>query len=321
MLAQHPDQERKELVMADITASMVKELRERTQAGMSDCKSALVEATGDMDKAVDIILKKGLVKAAKTAGKVASEGEVRTHISSDKKRGTIVEVNCQTDFVSRGDQFREFVGKVLEVASASKVGSDLGAMKYPGTDKTVEDMRLELAGKIGENLVLRRWDSLELKGNGFVHAYIHMGGKNAALVAVETANASADVMTFVDNVAMQIVAMRPMVVDKAQLPAAALDKQKDIFAGQLKEEGKPEAAWPKIVEGKVAKWYTEVTLLAQDNVWAPGEGTIEKLREELSKKVGSPVMLQGLVRFELGEGIEKKQEDLAAEVAKTIGGG
>jgi elongation factor Ts len=304
--------------MADITASMVKELRERTQAGMSDCKNALVEATGDMEKAVEIILKKGLVKAAKTAGKVASEGEVRTLLSADKKRGTIVEVNCQTDFVARGDQFRDFVGKVLEAAASSQKAADLATAKYPGTDRTIEDMRLELAGKIGENLVVRRWDTIEAP-KGFVHAYVHMGGKNAALVAVETEKVNDDVNAFVDNVAMQIVAMRPMVTDKSELPTSTLEKQKDIFAGQLKEEGKPEAAWPKIIEGKVAKWYTEVTLLAQDNVWAQGEGTIEKLREELSKKIGAAVKIAAFTRFELGEGIEKKVEDLAAEVAKTIG--
>ena len=169
--------------MGDITPVMIKELRERTQAGMSDCKLALSEASGDMEAAVEIILKKGLVKAAKTAGKVASEGEVRTQVSADGKSGTIVEVNCQTDFVSRGDQFRDFVGKVLEAATTAKPGSDLGAAKFPGTDRTVEAERLELAGKIGENIVIRRWESLAVEGNGFVHAYIHMGGKNAALVA------------------------------------------------------------------------------------------------------------------------------------------
>ncbi|MFO0665900.1 MAG: translation elongation factor Ts [Polyangiaceae bacterium] len=309
--------------MGDITPVMIKELRERTQAGMSDCKMALAEASGDMEAAVEIILKKGLVKAAKTAGKVASEGEVRTMVAADGKSGTIVEVNCQTDFVSRGDQFREFVGKVLEAASTAKAGSDLGTAKYPGTDRTIEDVRLELAGKIGENIVIRRWDSLSVSGNGFVHAYIHMGGKNAALVGITTGNAdaakNADVKAFADNISMQIVAMRPLVVDKAQVVASTVDKQKEIFQAQLKEEGKPEAAWPKIIEGKVAKWFTEVTLLGQDNVWEPGAGTIEKLRAELAKKVGTDVTIASFVRFELGEGIEKKTEDLAAEVAKTIG--
>jgi elongation factor Ts len=304
--------------MAEITAALVKELRERTQAGMSDCKNALVEAGGDMDKAVEVILKKGLAKAAKTAGKVASEGEVRTHVTADGKRGTIVEINCQTDFVARGDQFKEFVGKVLEAAQAAPKGADLGAVKFPGSDKTVEETRMELAGKIGENIVVRRWDAIEAK-QGIVHAYVHMGGKNAALVHVDAANINDDVKSFMDNVAMQIVAMRPLVVDKGELSQAQIDKQKEIFQAQLKEEGKPEAAWPKIIEGKVGKWYAEVTLLGQDNVWEPGAGTIETIRQELSKKVGSEVKLGSFVRFELGEGIEKKQEDLAAEVAKTIG--
>jgi elongation factor Ts len=310
--------------MANITAAMIKELRERTQAGMTDCKNALAEANGDMDAAVDVILKKGLVKAAKTAGKVASEGEVRTLISADAKHGTIVEVNCQTDFVARGEQFQGFVGKVLEAAAGAKAGTDLATLKYPGEDRTVEDVRLELAGKIGENIVVRRWESVAATANGFVHAYIHMGGKNAALVSVDAGSAAnignADVRAFVDNVAMQIVAMRPMVVDKGDIAGGVLDKQKEIFAGQLKEEGKPEASWPKIIEGKVAKWFTEMTLLGQDNVWEPGAGTIEKIRAELSKKVGGEVKIASFARFELGEGIEKKVEDLAAEVAKTIAG-
>lgn len=304
--------------MAEVTASMVKELRERTQAGMSDCKNALVEAAADMEKAVEIILKKGLVKAAKTAGKVASEGEVRTHVTADGKRGTIVEINCQTDFVARGEQFQTFVGNVLAAAAAAPKGADVLTLKYPGTDKTVEEERLELAGKIGENIVVRRWDAQEAK-TGFVNAYVHMGGKNAALLVVETDKADAAVKAFADNVAMQIVAMRPSVVQKSELSAAQIDKQKEIFEAQLKEEGKPEAAWPKIIEGKVAKWVSEVTLLGQDNVWDPGNGTIDKLRQDLSKAVGGEVTLASFTRFELGEGIEKKQEDLAAEVAKTIG--
>ncbi len=310
--------------MAEVTASMVKELRERTQAGMSDCKSALVEASGDMDAAVDIIMKKGLVKAAKTAGKVASEGEVRTFVSADGKRGALVEVNCQTDFVSRGDDFRAFVGSVLEVAAASKAGEDLSTKTFPGTDKTVELVRQELAGKIGENIVVRRWDAIEAGANGFVQAYVHMGGKNASIVAVAAANAAAaanaDLKAFADNCAMQIVAMRPLVLSKDAVPAATLDKQKEIFAGQLKEEGKPEAAWPKIIDGKVAKWFTEVTLLGQANVWGEADGaTIETIANSLEKKLGASTKLTGFVRFELGEGIEKKTDDLAAEVAKTIG--
>ena len=306
--------------MADITASLVKELRERTQAGMADCKNALVETGGDIDKAVEVILKKGIVKAAARAGRVASEGEVRTWISPDKKRGVIVEVNCQTDFVARGDVFKEFVTKVTEAASTLKKGADLVSQKYPGSDKTIDIIRQELVSKTGENTVVRRWDVVEAP-NGFVHAYVHMGGKNAAIVAVAGPASSKDVETFADNVAMQIVSMKPLVVQKGELSQAQIDKQKEIFAAQLKEEGKPEAAWPKIMEGKIAKWFTEVTLLGQENVCEPGTGTIEKGRAELSKKVGGDVKIDAFVRFELGEGIEKPPtDDLAAEVAKMTGG-
>jgi elongation factor Ts len=304
-----------------ITPAMVKDLRERTQAGMADCKNALVEAGGDMDKAVDVILKKGIVKAAARAGRVASEGEVRTFLAEGGNYGVIVEVNCQTDFVSRGDAFKDFVTKVTEVASKASKGSDLGALKYPGTEKTVDSVREELVAKTGENMVVRRWDRLDAKGTyGFVHAYVHMGGKLAVLLSVEAPNEVARKATpflqFVDNCAMQIAAMNPMVVHKDEIAPHVVAKQKEIYQAQLKEEKKPEQAWPKIIEGKVAKWFTDVTLHGQDNVWDPGKGTIDKLRQELAKELGGEVKLHGFIRLSLGEGIEKKTDDLAAEVAK-----
>jgi elongation factor Ts len=310
--------------MAAVTPALIKELRERTSAGMSDCKNALVEAEGDMEKAVEIILKKGIVKAASRAGKVASEGEVATHVTADGKRGVIVEVNCQTDFVARGDDFRGFVKNVVSIASSLAKGKDLGAEKYPGSDKTIETVRAELVGRIGENIVVRRWDAIEGKGaNAHVQSYVHMGGKLGVLLTAEAPSAdalkNADFKAFVENCAMQVAAMNPIVVKKDEIGPLAIDKQKEIFAAQLKEEGKPEAAWPKILEGKIAKWYTEVTLLGQDNVWDPPAGSVEKVRQELGKKLGGEVKLTGFVRFGLGDGIEKKTEDLAAEVAKTIG--
>ncbi len=309
-----------------ITSAMVKDLRERTQAGMADCKNALVEAAGDMEKAVEVILKKGIVKAAARAGRVASEGEVRTFVAEGGKYGVIVEVNCQTDFVSRGDAFRDFVTKVTEIASKASPGTDLSASKYPvsdklGTDKTVESVRQELVAKTGENVVVRRWDRLDAKGAyGFVHAYVHMGGKLAVLLSVEAPNEAArkaaPFLQFVDNCAMQVAAMNPMVVHKDEIAPHAVAKQKEIYQAQLKEEKKPEQAWPKIIEGKVAKWFTDVTLHGQDNVWDPGKGTIDKLRQELAKELGGEVKLHGFIRLSLGEGIEKKTDDLAAEVAK-----
>jgi elongation factor Ts len=302
---------------------MVKELRERTQAGMSDCKNALVEADGDMDKAVEVILKKGIVKAAARAGRVASEGEVRTHVSADGKRGTIVEVNCQTDFVARGDDFKGFVTKVVDVASALASGADLGAQKYPGTDKTIDTVRQEMVAKTGENTVIRRWDAVEAKeAGGFVHAYVHAGGKLAVLVHADVPNAAAtknaDVQAFIDNAAMQIAAMNPIVVRKEEVTDAQVAKQREIFEAQMKEEPKqpPAAAWAKILDGKITKWFTEVTLLGQQNVWDPEKGTVDAIRQELGKKLGGEIKITGFTRFSLGEGIEKKTDDLAAEVAK-----
>ena len=335
---------------------MIKELRERTSAGMSDCKNALVEAEGDLEKAIEVILKKGLVKAAARAGKIATEGEVATWVSADAKKGVIVEVNCQTDFVARGDDFKTFVQNVVKVAQTLGKGKDIGAEKYPGSDKTVDITRQDTVGRIGENIVVRRWDSLESK-NGVVVSYVHMGGKLAVLVDAEApsaeAKASPDFKAFVENCAMQIAAMNPLVVRKEDVVASTIDKQKEIYFAQLKEEldgaiariaelkagghdlneadlkaelkaaeqkkGPPEAMWPKVVDGKISKWFNEVTLLGQDNVWEQGAGTIDKIRGELGKKLGGEVKLNAFVRFGLGDGIEKKVENLADEVAKTIG--
>jgi len=307
----------------EITASMVKELRERTQAGMADCKNALVEAGGEMEKAVEVILKKGIVKAAARAGRIATEGEVRTLVSSSARHGVIVEVNCQTDFVSRGDEFKGFVTKVAEVAAEAPKGADLGAQKFPGGDRTVDAVRQELVAKTGENMVIRRWQRLDAKGpHALVHAYVHMGGKLAVLLSVEAPNEAAlqrgPLLQFVDNCAMQIAAMSPIVVSKGEVDPALIAKQREIFVAQLKEEGKPEQAWPKILDGKIAKWFTEITLLGQENVWDPGKGTIDQLRTELAKEVGGELKLHGFVRMSLGEGIEKKSDDLAAEVAKMM---
>jgi elongation factor Ts len=276
-----------------------------------------------MEKAVTVILKKGIVKAAARAGRVATEGEVATWIAPDGKRGVIVEINCQTDFVSRGEDFKAFVKNVHSVAAKTPHGVDLGSQIYPGTDKTIDVVRQELVAKTGENCVLRRWASLEAKEpGGLVHAYVHAGGKLAVLLHAEGADPkNPELVGFVDNVAMQVAAMNPVVVRREDVAPAQVASQKEIFEAQLKEEKKPEQAWPKILDGKLAKWFTEVTLLGQDNVWDPPAGTIDKIRQELGKKLGSEVKIHGFIRFSLGEGVEKPpQEGLAAEVAKTIGG-
>jgi elongation factor Ts len=313
--------------MSGISAQAIKELRERTQAGMSDCKSALVEAEGDMEKAVEIILKKGLAKSAKKAGAVASEGEVRAGVSADKRAATIVEVNIQTDFSARSDEFRGFVGEVLAAAEKAPLGADLSTQTL-ASGKTVADAAAALTGKIGEKITARRWDRAEIPAgkHGLAHAYVHMGGKIAVVLAIETESdavaAHADVVKFADDTAMQIAAMNAEVLTRGEVTADAIAKQKEIFEAQLKEDPKTaakEAQWPKMIEGKLNKWYAEITLLEQESVVTPGS-TIEKLREAASKAAGGKVTITRFVRYVRGEGIEKKQDDFAAEVAKMAGG-
>ncbi len=312
--------------MAGINPQAIKELRERTQAGMSDCKNALTESEGDMEKAVEIILKKGLAKSAKRAGAVASEGEVRASVTDDHRAATIVEVNSQTDFSARSDEFRGFVGNVLALAAGAAAGSDLGTQTIDG--KAVNDILVELTAKIGEKIAVRRWDRVEIPAgkSGMAHAYVHLGGKIGVVLAIETdsdATAShADVVKFADDTAMQIAAMNPQALTRDGISEDAKAKQKIIFEGQLREDPKPkpEAAWPKIIDGKFNKWFSEVALLEQESVVVPNN-TIEKLREAAAKASGGTVTITRFVRYERGEGIEKPQgPDFASEVAKMAGG-
>ncbi len=311
--------------MSQVTPQAIRELRERTQAGMSDCKNALVEASGDMDKAVEIILKKGLAKSAKRASAVASEGEVRAVVSADKRQATLVEVNIQTDFAARSEGFQKFLADVMDVAAKTATGADL--TKAPLAGKTVGEVAVELTGKIGEKIDVRRWERAEVPAGkqGLAHAYVHMGGKIGVVLVVETesqaAAAHAEVAKFVDDTAMQIAAMNPLVLQRGDVTEDLIAKQKEIFEAQLKEDPKPKppAAWPKIIEGKVAKWFSEIALLEQESVVVPGK-TIEELREAASKGAGAKVLLTRFVRFERGEGIAKKEENFAEEVAKMAKG-
>ena len=313
-----------------VDLKLVKELRERTSAGMSDCKSALEEAAGDMEKAVEIILKKGLAKSAKRAGAVASEGEVRATVSADKHAATIVEVNIQTDFAARNDAFKSFVGDVLAVAEKAPSGADLGAQPLAG--KTVAETATDLTAKIGEKVAVRRWDRVAVAAgkHGLAHAYVHLGGKIGVILAIETETAEAashaEVLKFADDTAMQIAAMAPTLLQRSEATADLVAKQTDLFEGQLREDPKPKpaAAWPKIIEGKLNKWYSEICLLEQESATAAAEGkpgtTIEALRAATAKAAGAAVTITKFVRFERGEGIEKKSDDFAAEVAKMAGG-
>jgi len=310
--------------MTQVSMQHVKELRDRTQAGLNDCRGALVEAGGDMEKAVEIILKKGLAKSAKRAGAIAAEGVVTALVAKDGKSGVLAEVNIQTDFAARNAEFLDFASKVAEAALAAKTGADLGAEKLPGGGATVEETRQALVGKLGENITVRRWERLNVDGAGKVHAYVHLGGKVGVILAARTGNqpaaSAASFEKFVDDSAMQVAAMAPLFVAASEVPADAKSKQAAIFEAQLVEEGKPEKARPKIVEGKLAKWLKEVCLLEQASV-IESEKTVEQLRTELSKELGAEVTLSRFVRYERGEGIDKPTgDDFAAEVAKMTGG-
>ncbi|WP_437737263.1 translation elongation factor Ts [Sorangium sp. So ce1335] len=312
--------------MAGINAQAIKELRERTQAGMSDCKSALTEAEGDMEKAVEIILKKGLAKSAKRAGASATEGEVRAVVAADRRSATMVEVNIQTDFAARNDAFRQFVGDVLAAAEKAPAGADVAQLSIGG--KPVADVATELTARIGEKVAVRRWDRVSISEgkHGVAHAYVHLGGKIGVLVAVEASSQAVaehpEVQKFIEDTAMQAAAMSPLVLRREEITEELKAKQKEIFEAQLREDPKPkpEAAWPKIIEGKFNKWYSEVALIEQESVEAASRGvsgmTIDKLREAAAKAAGGELTVTRFVRYERGEGIAKKEDDFAAEVAK-----
>ena len=305
--------------MTQVNMQQVKELRERTQAGLNDCRSALIESSGDMDKAVNIILKKGLAKSAKRAGAVATEGEIAALVAANRKSGVLVEVNIQTDFAARNDDFRSFVKNVVNAAASAPAETDLANLPYPGGGGTIDDVRLALVGKLGENVTLRRWSKMASE-SGLVHSYVHMGGKIGVLLALNVADlgkaADAAVVKFADDTAMQIAAMAPIYLRAPDIPEEDRAKQADIYAAQLAEEGKPEAARPKIIEGKIVKWAKEVCLLEQASV-LEADKNIEQIRAELSNVLGSDVTVKGFVRYQLGEGIEKKKaDDFATEVMK-----
>ncbi|MEZ4301974.1 MAG: translation elongation factor Ts [Polyangiaceae bacterium] len=319
-----------------VTPQAIKELRERTQAGMSDCKNALVEASGNMEQAVEIILKKGLAKSAKRAGAVAAEGEVRASVTEGKRAANIVEVNIQTDFAARNDLFKAFVGEVLGAIEVAPAGSDHAALPLSG--KTVAEMATELTAKIGEKVHVRRWSRVELgEGkHGIAHAYVHMGGKIGVILTIETgteeAGKSAQVAELADDIAMHIAATGPVALLRSEITDEQKARQKTIFEAQLAEDPKqkdhPER-WGKIIEGKFNKWFSESVLTEQESVVTktndkgeplPAE-KISVLLEKMGKALGTTVAIGSFVRFERGEGIEKAATgDFAAEVAKMAGG-
>ena len=307
--------------MAEITAALVKDLREKTGAGMMDCKKALVETKGNLEAAVDWLRTKGLAAAAKKAGRVASEGLVGIAVEGDA--GALVEVNAETDFVARNEAFQKFVETVAKLAL--EVGGDmekLTAAAYPGSGRTVGEELTHLIATIGENMSLRRAQMLRAEG-GVIASYMHNAltpglGRIGVLVSLKAPAKSAAVETLGKQLAMHVAASRPQAVSRDGLDKAIVERERNILAEQARASGKPEEIIAKMVEGRLRKFYEEACLVDQTFV-IDGESKVGKVLEAAANDAGGPVSVGGFGLFVLGEGIEKETKDFAAEVAATIG--
>ena len=307
--------------MADITASLVKDLREKTGAGMMDCKKALTETEGALEDAVDWLRKNGLAAAAKKAGRIAAEGLVAVVASGG--RGTIVEVNAETDFVARNEEFQNFVEQVSAAALKSGGGIDALATATVNSGGTVGDGLIELVAKIGENMTLRRVEHLAVE-NGIVASYIHSAarpglGRIGVIVALESTGDAGKLDAFGRKLAMHVAAASPQWTSPDEIDADALAREREILADQARGSGKPEEIVQKMVEGRLRKYYEEVALSEQTYV-IDGETKVSKAVEAAAEEIGAEIKIAGFVRYALGEGIDKKEEDFAAEVAATLQG-
>jgi elongation factor Ts len=306
--------------MAEITASLVKELREKTGAGMMDCKKALGEVQGDLEKAIDWLRTKGLSAAAKKAGRIAAEGLVG--VAAQGNRGAIVEVNAETDFVGRNDTFQKFVATTARVALDQ--GGDMtkiAAAPFPGSSRDVQGELTHLIATIGENMSLRRAAALAVS-DGVVVAYMHNAvapdlGKIGVLVALESSGDKAKLGALAKQLAMHVAAANPRSLTVAELDQAVIERERAVLAEKAGQSGKAADIIAKMVEGGLRKFHQEVVLLEQLFV-IDGKSRVSKVVDEAAKQVGAPVRLAGFLRFALGEGIEKKSEDFAAEVAAQL---
>ena len=302
--------------MADITASMVKQLRETTGAGMMDAKSALVENNGDIEASIDWLRKKGLSKAAKKSSRTAAEGLVS--IQTNGKTGTVVEVNSETDFVARNDEFQNFVRAVTD--TASKVNNLEGLLAATLDGKAVSENLTDKIAKIGEHMAIRRMAKLTVN-DGVVVGYMHNAiapnlGKIGVLIALESTGDKAKLETLGKQIAMHAAAAFPKFLTREEVDASTLEREKNVLRDQALAEGKKPEIVEKMLEGRIRKFYEEIVLLEQDFVMDP-DTKINKLLENAAKDIGAPVALTSYARIQLGEGIEKEEVDFAAEVAAT----
>ncbi len=307
-----------------ITAGMVKELREMTGAGMMDCKKALTATDGDMDKAIEFLREKGLATAQKKASRVAAEGLCKTLVSEDEKSAVVVEVNSETDFVAKNEKFQAYVAQVAEAAMETSAATTEEFLAQPWKFDTTKTVQEALAGQvavIGENLQIRRFAKVS-EENGFVASYTHMGGKIGVLVDVETDVINDAVKEMAKNVAMQAAALKPLYTNRNEVSQEYIDHEKEILTVAAKNE-KPDANEKIIngmVMGRINKELKEICLLDQVYVKAEdGKQSVAKYVEEVAKANGAKITIKSFVRFETGEGIEKKEENFAEEVAKQMG--
>ena len=307
--------------MANVTAQMVKELRERTDAGMMDCKAALGETGGDMEAAVDLLRKKGLAKAAKKAGRIAAEGLIGLALTANK--GALVEVNSETDFVARNDLFQGLVRMIADVALSHGTDIETILKAHVGTH-TVADAIATTIAKVGENMTLRRAATLSV-GKGAIGSYMHNSvseglGKIGVIVALESSGDADALKQFGKMVAMHIAAAAPQALDQASLDKETIRREKEILSEKFKAQGKPANVIEKIVESGLKTFYKEVCLLEQDYIHEPGKNVAQAVKEA-EGKLGAPIKIASYVRYKLGEGIDRPTTDFAAEVAATVGQG
>lgn len=309
------------------TAQDVKALREKTGVGMMECKKALTEANGDMDKAIDFLRERGLAAAQKKAARIAAEGVVLSYADAEAKKGVVIEVNSETDFVAKNEKFVNFVTDCAKTVIATGVTTveELCEAEYMGTGRTVTETLNDLILSIGENMKIRRFEVMD----GVVATYVHGGGSVGVMIGFDVADdAKAADPVFADmgkNIAMQIAAMNPAYLDEASVPAEVVEHEKGILAAQMKEDpkmaSKPEAVLAKIAAGKMGKYYKENCLVEQEFVRSDlFQGSVKGYIDDTAKKLGTEIKATAFIRMTRGEGIEKRQENFAEEIAKQING-
>lgn len=306
--------------MANFTNKDVMKLREQTGVGMMDCKKALVETDGNFEEAVKYLREKGMASAAKKASRVAAEGLVKCLISDDKKIGVAVEVNCETDFVARSDQFVALIDKIAKhIASsdAATVEDVLSEAFVDDKSKTISVLIAEATAAIGEKISLRRFTKFAVAGDGIVASYIHMGGKIGVMCEFASTAKASDLAELAANVCMQIAASKPQAIAISDCDPAALQAEREILTVQAQNEGKPAAVIEKMVEGRIHKYYKEICLLEQEYV-RDSALSVKQVIADVAKKVGAAIEVKKFVRYEMGEGIEKRVDNFVDEIAEQM---